>query len=72
MAQVYRDAMLFRWVSAARTLEETHHLSLHICVKNEQMHQLLIQFISYVWALHCHPHGAFLVRGDLNHHTPRH
>jgi hypothetical protein len=36
----------------------------NICVKNQQMQQLFIQFINYVWyllhvlALHCHPQGA--------------
>jgi hypothetical protein len=36
----------------------------NICVKNQQMHQLFIQFINYVWyllhvsALHCHLQGA--------------
>jgi hypothetical protein len=35
--------------------------------ENQQIHQLLIQFINYVWylvhvsTLHCHPQGAFLV-----------
>jgi hypothetical protein len=39
----------------------------NICVKNQQIHQLFIQFIYYVWyllhvsTLHCHLHGAFLV-----------
>jgi hypothetical protein len=39
----------------------------NICVKNQQINQLFIQFINYVWyilhvsALHCHPQGAFLV-----------
>jgi hypothetical protein len=34
--------------------------------ENQQMHQLLIHFINYIWqllhasALHCHPQGAFL------------
>src|SRR5215475_13463701 len=38
-----------------------------ICVENQQIHQLLIQFINYVWyllhvsALHCHLQGGFLV-----------
>jgi hypothetical protein len=42
----------------------------NICVKNQQIHQLLIQFINYVWlllhvsALHCHLHGAFLVPSE--------
>src|SRR5215471_16870737 len=37
------------------------------CIKNQQLHQLFIQFINYVWqllhvsALHCHLQGAFLV-----------
>jgi hypothetical protein len=37
------------------------------CVKNQQMQQLFIQFITYLWyllhvaALHCHHQGAFLV-----------
>src|SRR5215831_19513735 len=37
------------------------------CMKNQQIHQLFIQFINYVWhllhvsALHCHLQGAFLV-----------
>jgi hypothetical protein len=39
-------------------------------VKNQQMHQLFIQFIDYVWyllhvsALHCHPQGEFLVPSE--------
>jgi hypothetical protein len=39
-------------------------------VKNQQMQQLFIQFINYVWyllhvlALHCHPQGAFLVASE--------
>jgi hypothetical protein len=39
----------------------------NICVKNQQIHQLFIQFINYVWyllhvsALHFHPQVAFLV-----------
>jgi hypothetical protein len=41
-----------------------------ICVKNQQMQQLFIQFINYVWylrhvsVLHCHPQGAFLVPSE--------
>jgi hypothetical protein len=48
----------------------TVHL-VNICVKNQQIHQLLIQFINYVrWllrvsALHCHPQGAFLVPSEM-------
>src|SRR5215472_9965748 len=40
------------------------------CIKNQQIHQLLIQFINYVWqhlhvsALHCHLQGAFLVPSE--------
>jgi hypothetical protein len=40
------------------------------CVKNQQMQQLFIQFINYVWyllhvsALHCHHQGAFLVPSE--------
>jgi hypothetical protein len=40
------------------------------CVKNQQIHQLFIQFINYVWyflyvlALHCHPQVAFLVPSE--------
>src|SRR5215475_4443453 len=36
-------------------------------MKNQQIHQLFVQFINYVWqllhvsALHCHLQGAFLV-----------
>jgi hypothetical protein len=47
----------------------TVHL-VNICVKDQQMQQLFIQFINYVWylvhvsALHCHPHGAFLVLSE--------
>jgi hypothetical protein len=39
----------------------------NMCLKNQQMQQLFIQFINYVWyllhvsALHCHPQGALLV-----------
>jgi hypothetical protein len=42
----------------------------NICVKNQQMHQLFIQFINYVWyllhvsTLHWHPQGAFLVPSE--------
>jgi hypothetical protein len=42
----------------------------NICVKNQQIHQLFIQFINYVWcllhvsALHCHLQGAFLVPSE--------
>src|SRR5215510_3154746 len=38
--------------------------------KNQQIHQLFIQFINYVWqllhvlALHCHLQGAFLVPSE--------
>jgi hypothetical protein len=38
--------------------------------KNQQIKQLFIQFINYVWyllhvsALHCHPQGAFLVSSE--------
>src|SRR5215468_9922642 len=41
-----------------------------ICVENQQTHQLLIQFINYVWyllhvsALHCHLQGGFLVPSE--------
>src|SRR5215510_2023265 len=40
------------------------------CMKNQQIYQLFIQFINYVWkllhvsALHCHPQGAFLVPSE--------
>src|SRR5215475_8604303 len=40
------------------------------CVKNQQIHQFLIQFINYVWyllhvsALHCHLQRAFLVPSE--------
>jgi hypothetical protein len=42
----------------------------NICVKNQQMHQLFIQFANYVRyllhvsALHCHPQGAFLMPSE--------
>jgi hypothetical protein len=38
--------------------------------EKQQIHQLFIQFINYVWyllhvsALHCHPQGAFLVSSE--------
>jgi hypothetical protein len=41
-----------------------------ICVKNQQLQQLFIQFINYVWyvlhvsALYCNPQGAFLVPSE--------
>jgi hypothetical protein len=41
-----------------------------ICVKNQQMQQLFIQFINYVWyflhvsTIHCHPQVAFLVPSE--------
>jgi hypothetical protein len=47
----------------------TVHL-FNICVKNQQMQQLLIQFINFVWyllhvsVLHCHLQGAFLVPSE--------
>src|SRR5215469_7642524 len=40
------------------------------CMKNQQLHQLFIQFINYVWqflhvsALHCHLQGAFVVPSE--------
>src|SRR5215469_13201600 len=40
------------------------------CMKSQQIHQLFIQFINYVWqllhvsALHCHLQGAFLVPSE--------
>src|SRR5215475_13470035 len=43
---------------------------LKVCMKNQQIHQLLIQFINYVWqlqhvsALNCHLQGAFLVPSE--------
>jgi hypothetical protein len=42
----------------------------NLCMKHQQIHQLFIQFINYVWyllhilALHCHPRGAFLVPSE--------
>jgi hypothetical protein len=42
----------------------------NICVKNQQIQQLFIQFINYIWyllnvsALHCHLQGAFLVSSE--------
>jgi hypothetical protein len=42
----------------------------NVCEKNQQMQQLFIHFINYVWyllhvsALHCHPQGAFLVPSE--------
>src|SRR5215510_14550641 len=42
----------------------------NICMKNQQIHQLFIQFINYVWlllhvsALYCHLQGAFLVPSE--------
>jgi hypothetical protein len=42
----------------------------NICVKNQQIQQLFIQFINYAWqvlhvsALHCHLQGAFLVPSE--------
>jgi hypothetical protein len=39
-------------------------------MKNQQMHQLFIQFINYIWyllhvsVLYCHPPGAFLVPSE--------
>src|SRR5215469_10960445 len=52
----------------------------NICMKNQQIHQLFIQFINYVWkllhvsALHCHLQGAFLVPSEKcsAHHVTRH
>src|SRR5215469_1697726 len=40
------------------------------CMKNQQIHQLFIQFINYVWqllhvsALHCHLQEAFVVPSE--------
>jgi hypothetical protein len=45
--------------------------------ENQQICQLFIQFINYVWyllhvsALHCHPQGAFLVPSE-RHNSPIH
>src|SRR5215510_6300616 len=42
----------------------------NMCMKTQQIHQLFIQFINYVWqllhvsALHCHLQGAFLVPSE--------
>jgi hypothetical protein len=42
----------------------------NICIKNQQMHQLFIQLINYVWyllhvsTLRCHLKGAFLVPSE--------
>jgi hypothetical protein len=42
----------------------------NVCVQNQQMQQLFIQFNNYVWyllpvsALHCHPQGAFPVPSE--------
>jgi hypothetical protein len=42
----------------------------NVCVKNQQMQQLFIQFINYVWyllyvsALHCNSQRAFLVPSE--------
>jgi hypothetical protein len=47
----------------------TVHL-VSICVRNQQMQQLFIRFINYVWwllhvsALHCHLQGAFLAPSE--------
>jgi hypothetical protein len=46
-------------------------------MKKQQMQQLFIQFINYVWyllhvsALHCHPQGAFLMPSMYAHHITR-
>jgi hypothetical protein len=43
----------------------------NICAKNQQMQQLFIQFINYVWyllnasALHCHLQGTFLMLSEI-------
>jgi hypothetical protein len=43
---------------------------INMCVENQQIHQLFIQFINYIWhllhlsALHCHLQGAFLVPSE--------
>jgi hypothetical protein len=57
-------------------------LFVNICVKIQQIHQLFIQFINYVWyllhvsALHCHPQEAFLMPSEKSeiatHHVIRH
>jgi hypothetical protein len=55
----------FYWGFASLTM---HFVK--ICVKNQQIHQLFIQFINYIWyllhvsALHCLPQGAFLVPSE--------
>src|SRR5215469_182774 len=49
------------------------------CMKNQQIHQLFIQFGNYVWqllhvlALHCHLQGAFVVPSERcsAHHVTR-
>src|SRR5215510_14426490 len=54
---------------AIGTLPEDGNV-LNGCIKNQQIHQLFIQFINYVWwllhvlALHCHLQGAFLVPSE--------
>jgi hypothetical protein len=53
----------FTWYFASWTVH-----FVNICVKNQQMQQLFIQFINYVWyllhvsALHCHLQGAYAPR----------
>jgi hypothetical protein len=49
------------------------------CVKNQQIHQLFIKLINYVWyllnvsALNCHHQGVFLVRSQIaTNHATRH
>src|SRR5215470_11121316 len=42
----------------------------YICMENQQIHQLFIQFINYIWELlyvsplHCHLQGGFLVPSE--------
>jgi hypothetical protein len=42
----------------------------NICMKNQQIHHLLVQFTNYVWylqhvsALHFHPQGSILVPSE--------
>src|SRR5215469_10496073 len=61
---------IFAPPSNASKLEMGFNSAFKGCMKNQQIHQLFIQFINYVWqllhvsALHCHLQGAFLVPSE--------
>src|SRR5215469_5360386 len=61
---------IFALPSNARKWEMGFNSAFKGCMKNQQIHQLFIQFINYVWqllhvwALYCHLQGAFVVPSE--------